>query len=241
MDAEHRHELKENDLAEFLHHSGQFWSKWGNSILLGLLIGLAVVFGLHHFRTRSAQKLEQALTDLHLETTAAGLADIADRTDLVAVKAEAYLRAGQLLLNRAVLPDAPGADAPRTAEQRTADLADAQAMLQHVIELPDASAAFGLNARLTLGAIAESQRQWDQAAQIYQAIEQDAAKDYPPLAQRATIRLAMLDRLKQPVRLAPDPPKPAEADATAADAIEAAAPATPADAPPADAGEADGS
>jgi len=210
MDSEHRHELKENDLAEFLHHFGQFWSKWGNSILLGLLIGLVVVFGVHHLRTRAAQKLERALSDLHLETTPAGLADVAARTDLVAVKAEAYLRAGEMLLTRAVMPDAPDATSPRTDEERKLDLDEAQTMLQRVVELPDVSPAFQFNAKLTLAAVAETRHEWDKAAEIYQGVKTDAAKDYPPLADRASMRLAMLDRLKQPVHLVPDPPKPVE-------------------------------
>jgi hypothetical protein len=59
MDAEHRHELKTNELAEWIEHFPQFCKKNGSTIILGILI-VVVIIGYSIFKNKSQQgDLEQ--------------------------------------------------------------------------------------------------------------------------------------------------------------------------------------
>ncbi len=209
MDADHRHELKENDLAEFITHFGQWWSKHGNKLLLSALVISVVILGRQWLHTRSAAAQENAWADLAGATSPDSYRLVALSHDNPTVRAMAYLRGADLLLNEAVA--GPGDDdntandsAKLTAQQ---SLQEAAAMYNQVIQDNQAPLAFHLNAGLGLAAVAEGQRDWPQAKQLYEQVIDQAGAAFPTIAHQAQARLDMLDRLREPVVFAPDPPK----------------------------------
>ena len=64
MDSKGRHELKDNDLAEFLENFGDFWSRHGNGIMVAVTLFLVVWIGLRYYNSTQAQSHENAWADL---------------------------------------------------------------------------------------------------------------------------------------------------------------------------------
>lgn len=242
MDSDHRHELKENDLAEFLRNFSQFWSRWGNSLLLVILVVLIAVVSVQFITGHRFRKSEQNWQSLEFETSPAALAAVAESVNDAPVRALAHLRAGDALLRGESLDAQAGhedtAAGVKAAEQHR--LRQAAEHYEAVRQMADADALLKLNALLGLAAVAESQQQWDLAQRFYeQAVAESREQQQPALTEQAVQRLAMLDRLREPMTLAPASPQtPAAPDADAprqeaapADTADAAPPA----APPADA------
>lgn len=252
MDAEHRHELKENDLAEFLANIGPWWAKYGNRLLavvLALAVGLAAIRWVQSDR---ATAREQAWRDLADTTSPDGYRAVAQSHADPSVQALAYLRGADLLLARASAPrqdqaktqPAPATDGstpPAPDETDTSvDLENAALMYQQVLDNAQAHTIFKLNARLGLAAVAENRSDWSQAKRQYDEIIDEAAGGHGAIAHRARTRSAMLDQLKKPVAFRIDPaptpspnvPTPSEPDNPAdqgndPDAEEKSSPANP--------------
>ncbi|MCC7146885.1 MAG: tetratricopeptide repeat protein [Phycisphaeraceae bacterium] len=208
MDSEHRHDLKENDLAEFVRHFGQFWEKWGNTLLMGVLVVLLVVVANQYWRDRTVRLREEAWGQLHEETSPAGLKDLAENTGNKTVKALASLQAADLLMSGNGADQAGPTTAPavKTEEQKQQDLADAEQLYQAVLDQAEVGEVIRLNARLGLASVAEAKKSWDQARKLYQQVIADAeAAKQEGLAIQARGRLAMLDRLSEPMPFAPEP------------------------------------
>ncbi len=241
MDSDHRHELKENDLAEFMRNFGQFWTRWGNSLLLVVLVVLIAVVSVQMITAHRFRRHEQNWSSLEFETSPAALASVAETVSHPPIRALAHLRAGDALLRGEAVdavssPDDASASGPAAAQRR---LRQAAEHYEAVRQMADADALFKLNALLGLAAVAESQRQWDLAQQLYeQAVAESREQQQPALAEQAAQRLAMLDRLREPMTLAPAAPEtPAAPDADAP--LQEAAPADTADAAPPAAAPAD--
>jgi predicted negative regulator of RcsB-dependent stress response len=238
MDSEHRHELKQNDLQEFLTHFKDFWAKWGNTITVVVLVVVIAVTGYRFIKDRHMSARERALSELATLTTPTALMDLARSTDDEVVRARAYLKGGDLILHRLAMPvsERAGADGPAAkpmdAAERDRHLAEAASMYGQVAAKPPHQ-IYGIAARLGLGAVAESQGKWDDAAAAYEQVASDAAANFPALAGQARMRLAMLERLRVPVVFAPEPATPepgAAVDLDALPMLDADAPGTDADA-----------
>ena len=72
MDTQHRHELKENDLAEFLENFGEWWNKHGTVAMLILLFLVGGFLGYRLLRARAIDQREAAWRDL-ANTTKPGI------------------------------------------------------------------------------------------------------------------------------------------------------------------------
>lgn len=219
MDSEHRHELKENELAEFFRNFGQFWQKWGNSLLLVVLVVLVAVVAVQMITGYRYRQQEQNWANLEFEQSPAGLASVAESVDDPVVRALAHLRAGDRLLRAEIEVGAAeelamGGGDNAAARQRT--LHEAATHYEAVREMAALAPIYKVNALLGLAAVAESQRQWELAGQRYeQTIAEAQAIDQPALVQQAQQRAAALDRLREPMSLAPP-----VASATANDAAD---------------------
>ncbi len=212
MDSEQRHDLKENDLAEFLSNFGQWWNKWGNWILSAFVV-FAVLFLVYRFWSNSVTTAhEDAWTDLAIENSPAGFAAIADAYSDPTVKVLAYLRGGDAALAETVTPDALEAEATGQTDadaEINAKLDQAAAMYQQVLDATQ-KPVYRLNALMGLGAVAEMREDWDDARQRYESVAEAAGDRWPAFADQARVRLEMLPQLARPIAFAPEPePQPA--------------------------------
>jgi len=198
MDSEHRHELKENDLADFLAHFGQWWAKHGTKLLTVVLV-LAVAFtGKRWYDMRTVAAKENAWRDLAETTSPEGYRSVALTHPNAAVRALAYLRGADLLLaNTAVGDDSDLAETSQTLDS-------AALMYEQVINDRQTHLVYKLNAQLGLAAVAEGGRDWDAARQHYQSVIDQAGTQYTTIAKQAQARAAMLDRLEKPVVFGPE-------------------------------------
>lgn len=222
MDTEHRHDLEQNDLEQFLAHFKEWWSKWGNSILTAVLVVLLVVVVWRFIENRRAAIEEQNLSGLYTETSPEGMRDFARGVSDPAVQARAYLRAADMLLIRASLPAAatgsisdPDAQTPAPAEREPrSELEEALAIYQQVATTKGVHPVVRLNAELGRAAVIEglmglagSDRAASlrkEAGEVYTSIATEAAPSYPAIAARARQRRALLDELARPMIFGPD-------------------------------------
>lgn len=197
MDSQHRHELKENDLAEFLTNFGEWWSKHGKSLLItALVVGLGLG-GYRMFKTKSSMAHENAWNDLATTSSPEAFRILAQEHGDPAVRALAYRNAADLLLAAARVPT-------EIPEQNEKMLVEAKQLYQKLLEQAPHK-VYKLNAMIGLANVAESRKQWDEAAETWQSTLQLASDEYPVITAQAKHRLEFLDRLKVPVFLAPDP------------------------------------
>ena len=105
MDSQHRHELQQSDLAEFIAHFGEWWRKHGFKTLLLLLIVVGAAFIYRTYRTGVANTHDRAWFDLDQATSADQYHGVAREHDVPAIRALAHLRAGDWSLRRALAPD----------------------------------------------------------------------------------------------------------------------------------------
>lgn len=241
MDSEHRHELQENDLAEFFAHFGEWWQKYGNITLIVVMAIVLAVAGWRFISFRSAQAHENAWTDLAFATSPETFRAVAQSHDNPAVKTLAYLHGGDLLLGQAItgetpaLPTSPQDDtdaspgAPAAPLDRDALLSGARTLYEQALQSAP-HVVYRINAHLGLASVAETQSRWDDARQHYEQAIEAAGAGFATLAEQARIRLDMLSNLRQPVVFAPDAP-------AAGDAAAAVAPVIPQAAETADAGD----
>jgi len=210
MDSEHRHELKENDLAEFLAHFGQWWSKHGNIMLTVILVGVVGFTAKRWINAHAIETKQKAWRDLADTTSPDGYRAVAVSYRDPAVRALAYLRGADQLLANATVPQDDQPDEQTTSNSNTnhtnpvQDLDSAASMYQQIVRDDQAHLVYKLNAQLGLAAIAESRKNWDQARQHYNAIINQPDAQYAAIAQRARTRAALLDRLQKPVVFGPN-------------------------------------
>ena len=135
---------------------------------------------------------------------------VLDSTDDPRLMAEARLVRGDLNWHLANLPEAPGATTrPDLALPKTDDqlLQAAAESYQAVLETPSAPRESLITARLSLAAVAENRRQWDQARQHYQNVVDDSAAP-KPLRDVAVEALNRLQTIQKPPLIAPPSTNP---------------------------------
>lgn len=218
MDSEHKHELQQNDLAEFITNFGQWWRKNGLKALILLLVVVGAVFFYLSQRVGAERAHDRAWYDLATATTADMYRDLVGTHGVPAIDALAHLRAGDLLHEQFRVGDqdaaATGAGEDDTTpkadsdEQKQAKLRQAAEQYQAVIDDPEAHLTIKLNAMLGLAAVAESSLQWEQARQHYARIQEMASAGYERIKELAVRHTAALERLTEPVVFGVEPPKP---------------------------------
>lgn len=206
MDSEERHELQENELAEFFKNFGEFWNKYGTWIV-GVIAAVAIVFAAYNFITQRAEAARQtAWLDLYGAVTYESYQLVAEQhSGNPAVVAVANLRGADLLLAQANEPTrGDDDDATSGVLGRDESLDTAADMYQKALDAaPDV--VYRLNALEGLGVVAESRYELDKARQRYEAIIKEAGEGYPSWRGRAEQRLAWLSKLNGPVEFAPEP------------------------------------
>ena len=213
MDADHRHELKENDLAEFITNFGSWWSKHGTTLLIAVLVIAAVLVGKRFVESRNAAVQEEAWSDLALASSPESYRAVAQSHSLQTVQALADLRGADLWLEKAVAPaplpkEEAAADTPETTASASITqqaLDEAALAYERVANDSQAHHVFKLNAHLGLAAVAEGREDWAQAHKQYTRVIEQAGTGYEAIAAQAKARMAQLDRLKNPVVFGPDP------------------------------------
>ena len=215
MDADHRNELKENDLTVFLSNLTQWGSRHGLKLLLLVAVVAAVL--LVGWRVRSSVSQEHERT--WWELTSTSNPDVFRRNAMAyedpVARALANLRGAEAYNERASLVTDPGAgpDAKNAGADtdRQSDLDYAEAMLANVSKESDLPEFLRLNALLTLAAVKENRNQFSEAGQIYEQVQQGAqSPGYEAIRARAIRRFELLALLRKPVAFGPEPPQPPE-------------------------------
>ena len=206
MDAEHRHELKENDLQEFLLHFRQWWERNGRKTLMLILVVAVVITAWRWMRASAEKTHEMKWANLATATTPdAGLL-AADEAHTDGLRNLARLRSADMWLLKAARPTQDGnADASQKTPQQM--LEDAQRAYEQITNDPGARPVFRLNAMLGLASIAEARDQWDRADSIYEDVKRQAEGLFPAHLSQAVTRQRMLKLLARPVAFAPEPPE----------------------------------
>jgi predicted negative regulator of RcsB-dependent stress response len=241
MDAKERHELKDNDLAEFLQNFGEFWNKHGNSISVAILVVLVAWIGLRFYNNMQATNHENAWADLASTSTPSGYRERArEDTGFGAIQEIALLRGAEQYHQQAIdLDNESSTPAPGMMSVEDS-LKNAEAMYQQVLDSKSdpvflANAAVGLaNVAETRGDFDAAEKHWTQAEKIATDAKLGA------IAAQAKVRLGMLDELKQPIvfgntveaaPVTPDDTASEAPDSSATDsAAEADAPTAPSEA-----------
>lgn len=234
MDAEHRHELKSNELADWIAHIPQYIKEHPNQVIGVALILIALVtWPLFSNMRDQSDVLEQA--------EVVSMIDMADQARVAAASPEQADAATQSLtaVAQSLQEEAEKTDNPNLAAMALikrgnalrADLHLAADVNDELISdrISDARTAYekaavkakmptlkGL-AQLGLGLCAEETGEFDKAAEIYQAIVKDASYEGTVAPVEAQRRLDSLEDNSIEVQFAPAPveaetetPAPAE-------------------------------
>ena len=219
MDADKRHQLKTNELAEALTKLRDFGGDRQTRIWLAVLaVALIVIVGYRTWGRVQAGRLAhgwQTFAEVgpRVETDAAGAAE--DLRSLIssapnrAVAAAARLR----------LADALRRIAESDPQQADAVLNESVEALAAVVDDDRVSPALVAAASYSLGTSYESLRDFDRAAEAYKLVSEDVRFAGSPFVDMAADRLASLDDLRVPVDFEPGLPptaEPAEMPTTAA-------------------------
>ena len=205
MDSEHRHELKENDLARFITGLSAWWKDHGRNTMIILLVGLLVVFGWKIWNFRSQQTHEQTWAELLTTSNPDVFRSRAASYSNPAAAALANLWGAARYNARASLP---GASSDRTSAERTADLDHAETMLASVIDDDATPQIVRLNAMMFKAAVKENRGEFDAAERIYKQVQEGSkAKGYEAWGRRAQARMDLLANYANPVVFGPEPVK----------------------------------
>lgn len=227
-----------NDWHDFKHVLLSMWGKYGTQLLFVLCVILAVVLGYRVYHARERERHEAAWREMAAATSPESLKSLAQESADPAIRSLAYLRAGELLLAKATLPEknVPAGTQPVQGEQ-SLDLERAALMFKESAAEQGASAVIRLNALLGLASVAESAMTYDEARKLYTQIVVEADKEnLPAVAAQAKGRIIFLDRLKEPIvfRAEPAVPTPDTAAPPAGPDVHDASMIAPVEAPPAE-------
>jgi len=229
MKSDHRHELKTNELADWLTHLPE-WAKQNRTNIMAvaaiLVVAVIVYFWSFYRRevvsvrnqerltllaTQVPQRINEAMraaaqnSDQSLALAALGddLKDFADDLSNDNMAALALIKRGETI--RAEL-HLRLAEANR--EEVAAQIAKAQASYQQALDRKPSSPALTAAAQFGLGLCEEELGNFDKAAEIYRAVAQKS--DYAGTVAQAAAeyRLKIMDDFKTPVSFQSAPPQP---------------------------------
>ncbi|MFG0248616.1 MAG: hypothetical protein ACF8OB_06995 [Phycisphaeraceae bacterium JB051] len=226
-----KHDKPNDDLTIFLTNVNEWWAKYGQVTLILVVIVLGSFTAVRFYNHNKQQAHESAWGALAQSTSPESYSATASE-NAGAVKALAYLRGADLLLEEATLPvkdevqeaaTTPAAegetaeDAPKTEVQVAPSqkrdpaemLDDALTMYQAVAKDKSVHAVLRINGLLGAASVAEAQGNWELAAESYDQAIVLAGTKYDVLAKQATGRKAKLEDIKSPVKFAKAAPAPA--------------------------------
>ncbi|MAE61867.1 MAG: hypothetical protein CMJ49_10995 [Planctomycetaceae bacterium] len=173
MDSQERHDLKQNDLAEFMIHFRQWWRKNGTFWLLTILIAALAIFAYKYFAGRHTRYVDQALGEVALAQSPQSFFDIAQKyPDLPMVAAKARLDGANILLREAILGRSTN---PNDISLSASDPQFAEKQMQRAGQKYESIIQAGepklivMHARIGLAAIYETLRRFDDARAQYDA------------------------------------------------------------------------
>ncbi len=208
MDPKLPDDFEQDDLSSFLSGAKAWWDKHGTQVLVVILVIALGAIGWRMYQRHQEEAFENAWGGLARAENPQIILSLAEQYDNPTFKAMAYLKAGDLLRNRAESPAPPPAasqpaasqPAPLSAADRQRLMTEAGSAYQKVIDTQKTPELLCDNARLGLAAVAESTGNWKQAAELYAAVQKDAGQRYPQLADQAAYLLkTMPDREQAPV------------------------------------------
>lgn len=216
MDAKERHELKDNDLAEFLQNFGEFWDKHGNFISVVILVGVLGWFGWKYYGNMQLTAHENAWSDLSATATPTGYRERARETEGdKALPQLALLRGAEAFHQQAVQvdQDATAEDAGMMSAEESLD--NAEAMYKQVLD-SNADVVFRANAAAGLANVAETRGDYTAAEEHWTKAKSLAEEAHlSAIAAQAKVRLTLLADLSRPIIFAdPDEVAPIEDDAS---------------------------
>lgn len=198
---------EESDLQRFLRNARDFMEEHGTRTLLMILIVLLLIVGFQWYTGREERAREAGYTDLALATSPLGKQDVARRYEHVpGLPGKAYLEAAELLMAEAMgMPTEPGVE-PRelTEEERQEHFERAAELYQRVIDRRHSTLQV-LNARFGRAAVYENLGDFEAASAEYERITEEAAAEWPALAELAGDFETDLPRIAQPVRFPEGP------------------------------------
>lgn len=200
MDSERRHELETNDLREFLDNFKDFWDKYGNQLLIGLIVVLGSYVGYTRYNQWQTDKAEAAFTELNQADSADAFRALAGERG--EVHDEAMRRGGDTALGDA-------RSALIANEQDAADEALTQAQSAYdALVSRGATPEYQLAGHEGLAKVALMREEWDQAKTHYEAIIELAGDSFLTQADRAQRAVDRIDLLKSPIAFAPPEDEP---------------------------------
>ena len=206
MDAKERHELKDNDLAEFLQNFGDFWSKSGNTVMIIIMLGLAVFVGYRWYSNQQVQAHEYAWSDLAIRSTPTGYRDsAAEAKGFEPVQAQALLRGATLFHEQALKAQAEESQQDTSLMSPEESLDNATKMFKQALD-SDFAPIFRANAALGLANVSETRGDFEAAKGYWEQakkIAEDAS--LTAIAKQAQVRLDLTESISEPITLADSP------------------------------------
>lgn len=252
MKSEHRHDLKTNDLAKSLLTFQDYAREYGGRVILGLAIVILIIVLIVQRSSNSGAAQLKARDDLayarnqidrlnHVRVSEDGrptvrpaeldnlrklLQEVRDKASDKAVLAAATVAQGDYNWAMANYPDLPAAATQpslKPDKDRAELLKDAQAAYQQVLSEYGDDVLSVVTARFGLGAVAEDQKNWDDAKKQYDAVKAmtNAPDTYKALSED---KLKRLEAIRQPIligmvaekaELPKPPPLPTTTETTA--------------------------
>jgi len=202
MDADTRHQLKQNEFAEALSHLRDFSDK---RTLAWIAVIVVIALGYAGYRYLAWQH-ERELTDA-FQTLANARPAVADpaqgdaalsriRQFITENKDPELVAWSRLELGVALVARAEGEDAATKLDQ-------AEQEFQAVLRMPVDAMIFKAPAMYRLGSLYETRREFDQAREMYTKLVNDTELAGSPFIELANARLGKLDELSTPVTFQP--------------------------------------
>lgn len=234
MKSDHRHELKTNELADWLAHFPQ-WARDNRSTLLGAAVVLVLVIGVYfvRFYRRDVVSVRQQVQLTHLVTqipaqrmTVAQAASQGTDQSItllpIAQDLEAFAE-GSGNDRMAALAWIKHAESLRSelhfrlgntgSEEVARQIAQAQNSYREALARAASIPALAATAEFGLGLCAEELGDFDEAKEIYRAVAQNVDYDGTAGQAAAAHRLATVDDYRGTVTFRPAPPEPEGMDA----------------------------
>ncbi len=201
MDTQERHELKQNDLEEFLRNFKEWWSKNQNTVLAVIAIAAICFMAFSLWTSHSERVHEEAWSTLAMKSSPETHRQLALSHDNRTIRMLAALRGADGFLAEA---NEPAESISGTNEASQDTLNKAEELYQLVIDEAEFN-EYRINALFGLAAVAENRHNWEQARNYYQQVIETAGPGLSFFSKQAESRMAMLTELATPVAFAPEP------------------------------------
>ncbi len=194
MKAQHRHEIKKNDLEETLEQVLNFLKKNGSRVTAVIILIIVVIGAILYIRRTDqiaqAQAWQQIVSAKMPNSTIRpqDIRRLAEQSSDPKFASFAWLQLGDILLNKYMLDDK--ADKKQVAEQ----CIDAYSK---VVDKYSKEKEAYASAKFGLGIMYENTGKWDKARKTYQDLERNKALSGVGIVSFARNRLMNLDKWKQ--------------------------------------------